>query len=219
MLRILIRLTSVAFGLLVAVLSWLTVSMVQLSLPLGSQEGAVVLASQTSLGRESWIAGLDRIAAETSTDIFLMAPGQEDYLGRRDIFRFGPAQGQASAHWLMPGLEGTVRPSQELGETSLNTSYALRGPAQGRAAVKDWMASAGIRTNWNTYHSTLVSMSLVGLPILVYASTLVLLSTVVMSWYAQRARSRAVRVISACPARASSCRTWWDLPETSCLDW
>lgn len=200
MLKTLVRVSVVFITLFISLVAGLYVTVAQGAFPQGTQYSIGLSFTQARLSKAAAIAGLDTIANDTGAYLAKVAPDPTKFYSVKNLYVFGrdaPSHDRP-ANWFTPGLSGSIKPASELGVGSLDGPYVLSDSARAVSALKAWSHSNGIRAQVTERSGVqLLEVALVTTGAwLALVTGLVLLISVVITWYVTRARARTLRVLA-----------------------
>ena len=116
MLRSLIRGMAVVTVVIVAVLSYLQLSLVEQEYPLGTDRSGTILFSSSNLAKEQILDGIQEISRNHDIDVYLGAPSKDDPFHGLDLYALGDRQpaGATDIVWIDFLRHGKLYPAKEL---------------------------------------------------------------------------------------------------------
>jgi hypothetical protein len=226
--RMLVRGASVVMVFFVAVMSVALIQEDESSFPLGTSQAFVVSVARSESAKEDLIRGLDQVADSTGAILVKLTANLDDPTGGRDLVWFGsrPPVADAELGWFDPSLGGRLVASSELGQRPLDGYYALSDCARCRTALVEWAEANGVSLDSQQTRSArglvagLLTSSGAGFALV---SVVVLLVSVVMTWFSARARSRSLRLLGGVSRWRIHAWDIWSLARTilvwSALGW
>jgi len=215
-------------ALFVAVVSMALIQEDESSFPVGTGQSFVVSVAQSPSTKEDLVRGLSQVADSTGAVLVKLSANPENPTGERDLVWFGskPPVANVDLDWFDSSLSGRLVASSELGQRPLDGYYAMSDCARCREALGTWARANGVSLDSERTRSVrglvtgFLTSSGAGLALV---SVVVLLVSVVMTWFSARARSRSLRLLGGVsPWRI---HTWdiWSLARTilvwSALGW
>jgi hypothetical protein len=214
MVKALFRSAAVFIAVFLVLSAGLFVTTAEDAFPLDADYSVNLDFGQSTVSRSEAIGELRRISDETDSIVAKVVPDPKHFYAVRDLYVFGSdnAPGLGAVGWFAPGLKGEIRSASTLGDVSLNGPYALRGSSRAIADLSTWSDRHGVVTNVTSRsNAALLQAGLLSTGAwLALVTGLVLVVSLVITWYSVRARQRALRVVSG-ESRAGV--LWGDLRE------
>lgn len=204
-----------AMALFVAVVSVALIQEDESSFPLETGQSFVVSVARSEVAKADLVRGLDGVADSTGAVLAKLVAGPANPSGQRDVVWFGstPPSTSDPIEWFDPAFSGRLVASSELGERPLDGFYAMTDCAGCSAALRRWADASGVTLESQQTRSVralvlgFVTSSGAGFALL---SVVVLLVSVVMTWFLTRARSRSLRLLGGvAPWRVHSWDIWF----------
>lgn len=205
MLKFLVRITSLCIAVFLSVLAGIYISTSEEAFPHGSEFTASLDFSQIQLPKEQVISDLGSLADDSGLHLAKVVADPDDFYSSRSLYVFGREAPLAPQEldWFKPGMHGQLRSAEDIGTASLSGPYVYSGPPSATTQLTQWIDSHGVKrviTAKST--STVLQQALVTTGAwLTFLTCLVLLVTLVISWYVLRARARSLKVLCGAPAR------------------
>ncbi|MBN9131541.1 hypothetical protein ACKLTP_07015 [Paenarthrobacter ureafaciens] len=200
MLKILVRFAAVAIAALIALVAGVYSAAADLDGLPDADYVASMRFDNSPMPRGEVIASLDQYADSAGVGIIRVASAPDDFLDKRLAFVFGSGGiRDTEIDWFSPTMSGTVAKSSELGFTSLNGVYAIKGSDSQAKSFQTWAkselgADAALKEK-TTVGLLTYALLTVGAWVPMSAAIL-LLGAIVMSWYVLRAHGRELRVLA-----------------------
>lgn len=196
----LVRGASLVMALFVAVVSVALIQEDEFDFPVGTGQSYVVSVARSEVAKADLVRGLDEVADSTGAVLVKLAAGPAVPTGQRDVVWFGSTSPAAdgTVDWFDPALSGRLVASSALGERPIDGFYAMSDCAGCRAALLGWADANGVSLEPGQTRSVrglvvgFVTRSGAGFALV---SVVVLLVSVVMTWFSARARSRSLRLL------------------------
>lgn len=170
------------------------------SFPLGTARSFSLNTGTSSKAKAELLAGLNRVADAEHMVLVKATADLSSSGGARDLVWFGshaPSPG-GKVGWFDPSVRGELIPSSRMGDRPLSGNYAMSSCEGCEQAVEDWARAAGVGLQWEDARSItgLVSGYVNGSGAgFAAVSVVVLLASVIVAWFAGRARSRSLRLL------------------------
>lgn len=170
------------------------------SFPLGTARSFSLNTGTSSKAKAELLAGLNRVADAERMVLVKATADLSSSGGARDLVWFGshaPSPG-GKVGWFDPSVRGELIPSSRMGDRPLSGNYAMSSCEGCEQAVEDWAKAAGVGLQWEDVRSITgfvsgyVNGSGAGFAAV---SVVVLLASVIVAWFAGRARSRSLRLL------------------------
>lgn len=205
MLKFLVRVTSLGIAVFLSVLAGIFISTTEETFPRGADYKTSLDFSQVQLSKDQVISELDSLADAAGLHLAKVVADPEDFFNARSLYVFGseaPSEPQNLA-WFKAGMHGQLRSAHDLGNASLSGPYVYSGTSSAAAELTQWADTHGVKRNVSTKSTaTVLSQALLNTGAwLTFLTCLVLLITVVISWYVLRAKARSLKVLCGVPAR------------------
>ena len=199
LLKALVRVAVVFVVLFVSLIAALMVTVTQDAFPRNTQYSISLDFTKASGTKADAISALNEIAGR-GVYLAKVSPDPKHFYTVRDLFVFGLAAPERAepADWFAPGLGGSILPASQLGNGSLNGPYVMSGSAQQVQRLVSWASSAGVRADLSERSDAqILVVALVDTGAwLALVTVLVLLISMVITWYAMRARARTLRALA-----------------------
>jgi len=204
MLKLLVRITSLGIAVFLSVLGGIYISTAEEAFPRGSDFTASLDFSKIQLPKDQVISQLDAMAGESGLHLAKVVADPEDFFNGRSLYVFGSEAPKAAQDlaWFKSGMHGQLLPAHELGPAPLSGPYVYSGPEVATTQLVQWLDAHGVkRVITEKSASAVLSQALLSTGAwLTFLTCLVLLITLVISWYVLRARARSLKVLCGAPA-------------------
>lgn len=195
-----VRITSIAIIALLAILASLQITISERDFPLNTEKLAALDFSKSRASKQQAITAIQEISTKHNLTVIKKVADRDDFLHGRSLYVFNavgdPQQGELE--WFDPLMHGTLHPISDLGNGALDGQYVFSGSTAGITTLQEWLKSEHVAASWQdggwlrVFSAALIESG-AGLALL---TAIVLLLTLVMSWYAARSKSRSLRLLS-----------------------
>ena len=171
----------------------------EFSFPVGTSESFVLSVSHSDAPKAELVDGLNALAADAGF-VLVKVTANPDDPSQRDLVWFGsqPQGAEKALSWFDPSMQGSFVASTELGLRPLDGYYAMSDCPTCRASLTAWAQAAGATIEAAQVRSVrgLIAAYLTGSGAgLALLSVVMLMVSVVITWFAALSRSRSLRLL------------------------
>ena len=204
MLKFLVRITSLGIAVFLSVLAGIYISTAEEAFPHGAEFTASLDFSQVQMPKTQVVSELDSLADASGLHLAKVVADPQDFFNARSLYVFGKEAPPAAQEleWFKPGMHGQLRSADDIGTAPLSGPYVYSGPAGAEKQLTQWLDAQGVKRNISAKDAaSVLQQALLGTGAwLTFLTCVVLLITLVISWYVLRARARTLKVLCGTPA-------------------